>query len=203
MRLLAIISILICSFHSFAQTREELIEEFQRERAKMMQEIMKMFQDDFSGADSFFDDFDDMDMDTLFNNRSFTGGGANVSVEQKYEDDGSMTILITPKNENVSLDIQTTDNMITIKSETRVEQTDEQGTNRTKSYSRSSFTKSIGIPTGYVAQKPVPEGKSIKIVLSPKDQMKKIVVPKSTKKEKPKPKQEKIPIGKRPGEEML
>lgn len=199
MRIFTLLMTCIFSLSLFAQTREELIEEFRRERAKMMNEIMKMFQDDFSGSDTFFDD---MDMDSLFSDRSFMGGGQNVSVEQKYEKDGSISILITPKNENVSLDIQTTESMITIKSETKVEQVDDENGNTTKSYSMSSFSKSISIPSGYTAQKPVAAGKSLKIVLMPKSGMKNIITPKNSQKIAPK-KQEKVPVGKRPGEETL
>ena len=45
MKLITIFLILI-SFSSYAQTRDEIIEEFRKERSQMMKEIMKMFKDD-------------------------------------------------------------------------------------------------------------------------------------------------------------
>lgn len=182
----------LISNYSIAQTREEIIEEFKRERAIMMEEIQKIFAEEFSGADSFFGD---SDMDSLFDQRSITGGGNNISVEQKYEKDGSISILITPKNKNVNLDINTKNNMITIKSETKVEQVDEQSGNKSKSVSMSSFSKSISIPSGYKAKNPTQEGETIKIALIPQDKIKKLMVPKKE--------DSKVPIGKRPGEDTI
>jgi len=194
MKKLFFVFTVLFSLSVVAQTREELIEEFRKERAKMMEEIQKMFQDDFSGADSFFGD---SDMDSLFDQRSFSGGSSNVQVEQKYEKDGSIAIVITPQNENVQLDISTEGNKITIKSETKIEQEDTQGGSRSKSISMSSFSKTIGIPDGYKAQNPVQEGKSVKISLLPQDKIKNLMVPSKPKK------QDKIPVGKMPGEDTI
>ena len=188
MKPLILLFTLVLSLNVYSQTREELIEEFKRERAKMMKEIQKMFQDDFSGGDSFFDD---SDLDSLFDQRSFSGGSSNVKVEQKYEEDGSISILITPQNENVSLDISTKNNMITIKSEMTIEQKGK----RSKGISSSSFSKSVSIPSGYKAQNPTQVGKSIKIALIPQAKIKKLMVPKK--------KEGKIPVGKMPGEETI
>jgi HSP20 family molecular chaperone IbpA len=196
MKVLFILCTFILSLNVYAQSREEIIEEFMRERSKMMEEIQKMFQDDFSGGDSFFGD---SDIDSLFDQRSFSGGSSDVKVEQKYEEDGSISILITPQSKNVNLDINTKDNMVTIKGETQVVQEDEGSGSRSKVISKSSFSKSVSIPSGYKAQNPKQEGKSIKISLLPQDKIKKLMVPKS----KARKKIDKVPVGKLPGEETI
>lgn len=182
-----------------AQTREEIIEEFRRERAKMLEEIQKMFDEDLSGMGMGKGFFDDSEFDSLFQGRSFSAGGNNVKVEQEYEPDGTIGITITPQSKNVNLDIQTTDNMITIKSETKIEQVDETGQGTSKSFSSSSYSRSISIPSGYKAKPPKQEGESIKIVLAPQKKIKSVLRPAPQKKRK----DGKVPVGKRPGEDTL
>ena len=189
---------ILVSFQAFAQTREEIIEEFRRERAKMFQEIQKMFDEDLTDMGMGKGFFDDDDFDSFFGASSFSGGGNNVKVEQEYAPDGTMTVTIIPKNKNVNLDIQTTDNMITIKSETKIEQTDQSESGTSKSFSSSSFSRSVQIPSGYKAMPPKQEGESIKIVLAPQKKIKSAIRPIKQKK-----KSDKVPIGKRPGEDTL
>ena len=77
------------SICSYAQTREEMMEEFMRERNKMMKQMIQMFQDDFNNDDFFQDDFD-----PFGSNKSFKGIGSNVDIEEKYEKDGSISIKV-------------------------------------------------------------------------------------------------------------
>lgn len=186
----------IISLEAFGQkTHDELIQEFLEQRKQMMEKVMKAFDDD-----SFFDDdFDDSGLFDQIRKQGFKGfngfnsSGNNVKIVEKVEDDGSMSILITPKNESVKLDIETTDHFIKIKSEMMEKVENQQGKSFSSNISRSSFTQSIRIPNGFEAQNPTAQGKSIKIVLVPKDtSIIKSSYPKGKK-----------PIGKRPGEKAI
>ena len=158
---------------AFAQntprTQEELLEEFMQQRREMMKSMMDMMNEAFDE-----DDFFQMD-DSFGRPQGLRGSGQNVSVEEKYEDDGSISILIKPQSDNVNLDIQTKDNRITIKSEIRQEtKRDEASGSSFSSYSMSSSTKSIGIPEGYTAKSPEAVEGAIKISLVPNDKVKDI-----------------------------
>ena len=166
-----------------AQTRDEIIEEFKRERQKMMQEVLKMFES-HTMNDSFFD----MSID------SFGSSAGLVKVEKIQEEDGSISVFIKPKNKKTQLDIQTLKDRILIKSETKVEESGSSFQN----FSSSSYSQTIAIPQGYIAESPVPENDALKIVLRPASQIKK-----KNKVEKKKTKPELVPIGKSPGEETL
>ena len=193
MKLILGLLFILNSTLAFSQTREEMIEQFMRERKEMMKQMMKMFRDDFSGMDNFFED----DFDPFDSMKSFKGGGTNVEIEEKYEDDGSISIIITPKSENISLDIKTDNGMITIKSDmkTKIEE------NGSTSFSSSSYSRSIAIPQGYSAKAPVAAGKGLKISLVPNGKVKKIM---DSNKKRPKPSKDlKVPIGKQPGEDMI
>ncbi len=195
MKVLGSLLTLILCLNVHAQSRDEILEEFLKERKKMMESIMKMFEEDSHFGDSFFDD----DFDPFKGMKSFKGTGQKIDIEEKYEEDGSISILITPKQENMSLDIQTKDGFIIIKSETKVEEKNEQGGSTFKNYSMSSFSRSIAIPDGYSAKGPVAEGKSLKISLVPSSEVKKIM-------QKPDPSKTndgKMPIMKRAGEETI
>jgi HSP20 family molecular chaperone IbpA len=188
--------LILNSFSSYAQkSHDELIQEFLNQRQQMMEEVMKAFDDD-----SFFDDdFDDKSIFDQIQKQGFKdfGGlsrtGRNVKVEEKIESDGTINILITPVNENVKLDIETTDSLIKIKSETMDKVENKNQGNISKSISRSSYTQSIAIPSGFNAQGPTQTGKTIKISLVPSKASSKVFYPKVKK-------ENKKPIGKRVGE---
>jgi HSP20 family molecular chaperone IbpA len=187
----------VFSFNAYTQTREELIEEFMKERRKMMKQMVQMFQDDFN-QDDFFKD----DIAPFGKQKSYKSSGSSVEIQEKYEEDGSISIIIIPKRENMALDIQTKDGMITIKSEMKVEEESQTGKKSFKTYSSSSFSRSISIPSGYKAKTPKAEGKGIKISLVSTKKVKSILKKanqKPTKKFHPK----RIPIGKQPGEEAI
>lgn len=178
-------ALLLISFSSFSQTRDEIIEEFRQERSKMMKEIMKMFKDD----DFMQDDFFGSDMHPFDNiERLKKIGGENIAIEERSEKDGSISIIITPKSKDISIDISTENNLITIKTETRVEETTKDKDNSLTSMSSSRSQRSIAIPNGFKALGPQKEGKGIKISLVPvKSKVKKIY-------------KDKFPIKKRAGE---
>lgn len=199
MKTLFLIFILLISSSVFAQkSHDELLQDFLKQRKAMMEQMMKAFNDD----DFFKDDFDDDGMfEALKQNglqgfRNFHSQGGNVKIEEKAQQDGSIDVLITPQNENIKLDIQTKNNMITVKSETmeKVENQD-QGGNSSSSMSRSSTSQMVRIPNGFTAQNPVQEGKTIKISLIPESGKKSIIktnYPKGVK-----------PIGKAHGEDTI
>ena len=175
MRLLIFIFTLILSLNVFAQTNDnadKVVQQFLEQRKKMMEEIMKAFEEDdfFKGRDLFDDKmFDQIRKHGFKGFEGFNAGGNNVQVEEKVEKDGSISVIITPKNKNIKLDIKTTNNHIVIKSEMMadIENKNEQGTSR--SYSRSSYSQTIAIPTGFDAKDPVKKGESIVISLVPKE----------------------------------
>lgn len=166
----ALFTLIFLSFYSlgFSQTQEEILKQFQEERKQMMKQMMKIFQDDF-GKDSFFDD----DFDPFKGARkSKFSGGENVEISEDVKDNGDIHILITPKNKNLNLDIQTSADAITIKSEMKVEEKNNEGGNSFSSFSSSSYTQTIGIPHGYKVKSSNAEGKGFKIILSADKNMK-------------------------------
>lgn len=180
MKFLLILSFLISST-LFAQTREELIEEYRREHLKMMQEIVKMFNEDAVVGDDFFGDIDP------FTNieRLRAARGENVTIEEKQLENGFIEITIIPKDKNTALDISTDNGMLTVKSEQRVEEEQE----GSKSMSMSSFTRTISIPSGYSASAPEAVDKGVKITLKPNTELK-----------EQRKKRDKFPVKKNPDE---
>lgn len=152
------------------KSHDELIQEFIQQRQKMMEDMMKAFDDDDFFKDDFGDDriFQQLKKHGIGGFGGFKTRGENVSIEEKVKDDGSIDVVITPMNENVNLNIETKDNRITIKSETRIEEETDNNGSLSKSYSSSSFSRSVGIPAGYRAQDPKQVEKSIVITLIPK-----------------------------------
>ncbi len=151
---------------ALSQTREEILKDFMEQRKKMMESMMDLMND------SFEQDFFDMD-DSFGRLQGFKGVGNNVSVEEKYEQDGTISILIKPENENVNLDIKTSEDRITIKSEIREEVKNEKSGTTSSQFSMSSSTKSIGIPKGYSAGSPEAIDGMVKISLKPSKELKK------------------------------
>jgi HSP20 family molecular chaperone IbpA len=198
MKFILIISLLFVSTICQAQTREEILEEFRKERQEMMSEILEIFQSDSMGEAFFDDDMNPFDNIKKLRDRS------NVTVEEKHEDNGSISVLITPKSDQIELDIQTKHNMITIKSETKIEEESLSGGSSFKNVSSSSYSQSISIPQGYIAESPVTDGRGLKIVLRPAG-LKKLNAP--VKVEASIKNQESgmklVPIGKIPGEEVI
>ena len=166
-----LLSLLITSQSLWAQkSHDEILQEFLKQRQKMMEEMMRAFDDD-----DFFKD-NDFGGDKVFQQLkkhgiggfgSFKTEGQNVSVEEKIKKDGSIDIIITPKNENINLNIETKNNRITIKSEMRVDEESENAGNVSRSLRSSSFSRSVSIPIGYIAQDPKQVEKSIVITLIP------------------------------------
>lgn len=152
-------------------SHDEIIQKFLEQRKRMMEDIMKAFDDDEFFKDDFFKDdmFESLRQHGLGAFKGFYGGGNNISVEEKMEKDGSITVTITPKNKDINLDIVTGEDRITIKSETKVEEESEQGQAKSKSISMRSFTRTVAIPEGYSAKTPKQDGDSIVISLVPKE----------------------------------
>ena len=165
MKFIMILIIFIASLSLFAQTREELLQDFMQQREQMMKQMMDLFNESFE--DDFFDT-----KDPFGQIESFKGQGSNVSIEETYEKDGSISILIKPQNPNVSLDIKTSEQRITISSQIKQETTTYEAGNTYKSMSMSSFSRSIGIPQGYTAKSPEAIDGGVKISLVPSDRVK-------------------------------
>lgn len=160
------------SFAQQADDADKIVQQFLEQRKKMMEEIMKAFDDDdfFKSENDAFDDkmFDQIRKHGFRGFQGFSSNGNNVKVEERVEKDGSISVIITPKNEKIKLDIKTTKGQILIKSEmmSDVENKNEQGSSR--SYSKSSYSQTIQIPNGFEAQSPKAKDKSIIITLIPK-----------------------------------
>ena len=181
---------------SFAQTRDEMIKNFMEQRKQMMKQMIQMFQDDFSNDSFFNDDFDPFS--GMGQMKSFNKQGNSVEIKEEYKKDGTIEYTVIPKDKNMTLDIQTTDSSITIKTETKVEQVDEQNGNQVKSYSSSSSSQIINAPEGYTVKKPENSSDGVKITLVPTGKVQKVInAPKIDKKKKL------MPIGKMPGEETI
>jgi HSP20 family molecular chaperone IbpA len=205
MKLYLLVSIILTANLCHAQTREEILEEFRKERQEMMSEILGMFQSDSFG-DSFFGD----DEANPFDNIKKLRNRSNVTVEERHEDNGNISVLITPKSDKIELDIQTKNNMITIKSETKIEEESSSGGNSFKNISSSSFSQSISIPQGYIAESPIASGKGLQITLRPRGSRSERAMNEKPKDDEPvstvgvkKRKIKLVPIGKTPGEEVI
>ena len=103
--LLTVLSLSFLSLSGYGQSRDEIIEDFIEQRKKMMEQMIEMFHDDFNGDSFFQDDFDPFD--SFSNMKSFSGVGSQIKIEEKYEEDGTISLIITPQKDNLSLDIKT------------------------------------------------------------------------------------------------
>jgi hypothetical protein len=189
MKILTCVLLALISFSALAQkSHEQMIQEFLNQRKQMMKDVMKAFDDD-SFFDDDFDDsslFDQISKQGLSGFNGFNTRGKNIKIVEKINNDGTIIILITPANDKVKLDIETTVSFINIKSE--------QLNKTSSSHSQSSYSQSISIPRGFKAQAPSQEGKTIKIALVPTKSKSKIFYPKVKDNSNIKP------IGKRKGE---
>tara|TARA_Y100000385_G_scaffold265208_1_gene299288 strand:+ start:254 stop:880 length:627 start_codon:yes stop_codon:yes gene_type:complete len=173
-----LILLIISSFfvlQSFAQQPDDadkIVQQFLEQRKKMMEEVMKAFDDDefFKRGDDSFDDkmFDQIRKHGFRGFQGFSSSGNNVKVEERVEKDGSISVIITPKNEKIKLDIKSTKDQIVIKSEMMSDVENKNAQVTTKSYSKSSYSQTIRIPNGFEAQSPKAKDKSIIIKLTPK-----------------------------------
>jgi HSP20 family molecular chaperone IbpA len=137
----------------------------------MMEEIMKAFDDDGFMKDDAFDDkmFDQLRKHGLGGFHGFNSTGHNVKVEEHVEKDGTISVIITPQNKNLKVDIKTTENQIVITSEMMEEVENENKQGRTRSYSKSSSSQTVRIPQGYTAKNPTSKDGSVIISLVPKE----------------------------------
>lgn len=189
MKLIFVLFLSVMTLNSYSQnkTHSEMLEDFLQQRKKMMEEMMKAFEDD----DFFKDDFLG---DSFRNLKGFSGMGEKIKIEQNQKSDGKIEVVITPLQENIDMDIQTENNYITIKTKTRIEEKKEDGDSFFSSHSMSSSSRSIRIPDGYKASVPEAKGKSLLITLTPSAEMKKIVLPDSNGR---------VPVQKRVGEKSI
>ena len=111
---LVILAVLITSFNTYSQDDEtdKIVQQFLNQRKVMIEEIMDAFDDDVFLKNRFTDD-------TLFDALRKKGFSAlpnsrhsndNVKVEEKAQKDGSILVIITPKNKKIKLDIKTDNN---------------------------------------------------------------------------------------------
>jgi HSP20 family molecular chaperone IbpA len=199
-----IVSLLLSPVTLAQKDHDQIIQDFLKQRKKMMEEIMKAFDED-----KFFKDFDDdffnddifekMRKHGLGSMPGFRGGSQNVNVQEIIEEDGTISIIIKPTNENMKLDVQTTESQIIINAETLMEEKNEGQQGNTSSFFKSSFSRTIAIPQGYVAQAPTVVEGGMKIRLVPRD---KNFLKKKSIKGKKKGGDMK-PVGKQPGEETI
>lgn len=183
------------SLSSFAQqNHDEMIQRFLEQRKKMMEEIMKSFNEDSLLGDDFFgDDFFEEFKKHGFNGaKGFSHTGRLVSVEEKVNNDGSIDIIIKPKDKNIKLDIQTTDDSIQIKGESFVSEENQNSNQQSRSMFKSTFSRTIPIPSSHKAKSPkeIKDGLKITLVPKNKDYLKKN-------------KDGKTPVGKLPGQETI
>lgn len=195
------------------KTHDEILQQFLEQRKRMMEEIMKSFDNNiFDNDDKFFkdlnDNFDKAFDDDVFKRLrkkgfgsipGFEHSGQSISIEEKVSDDGSILIIIKPKSKDMKLDIQTTDEQIIIKAESVVKEDSEMQQGKAHTFFQSSTSRSVSIPQGYKAlpAEAVEGGLQIRLVHKDKSYFKQ-----GTGKV-PRLKKDKIPVGKRAGEETI
>ena len=133
MRTVILFISLIYSVQGFSQTRTEIMEELKKDRAEMLREISKIFADDSFIQSQLFADV--------------KRAPKPVVIEEKQNNDGSVDLVITPKNKDVSLDISTNNKTIVIKWDYKKK--------------NSSGSQSFYIPEGYIANAPISKGKAL------------------------------------------
>jgi len=147
----------------FAQkNHDEILRDILKQRQQMIEEMMKAFDDDFFKADDSF--FDQNMFGQIF---EFQSGNEGVKVERLVLEDGSIELHITPKNKNVSFEIETKDKQVIIKGKTIVKEENKDNKGRSTSTFSSTFQKSYSIPYGYKAQNPVKRGDTIVLKMIP------------------------------------
>lgn len=175
---------------SFGQSREELLDQFIQMRKQMLEEVQKIFDEDLSTDNFFSDNFKG------FNGfKSFSSGGQNLNIEEKYLENGKIVYLITPKNKNISFEITTDNGQIQISSEMAKKEDSSSQFGQSQFFSMSKSQRSIAIPEGYKVIGPEKEGDAVKITLVPETTQHQIV--------KPKKDSNRIPISKVPGEQTI
>lgn len=184
--------LLILSLSAFSQSRDDLIKQFRRDHMQMMKQMMDLFQDDFS--DDFFKD----DIDPFGGlGKLRSSGGQVVTIDEQVKENGDVHIFIKPKKKDIKLEIETTDNMISVKSDMKVEETTKDGDQSFKSYSSSSYQRSIQIPQGYKISSSTAKKDGYEIVLSPSGKIKNLMKPQKNKAS------DKAPVGRQEDEEMI
>lgn len=146
----------------FAQKdQNSIIRDFLRQRQQMIKEMEKAFDSDVFG--------NSMD-DSINESMSFGNNNDAVKVERISNEDGTIDLKIIPKSKDINFDIETKNNMVTIKGKSKVEEekVDEKGNKSTRQF-ESSFQKSYSIPFGYDAKPATQVGKAVVIKLVPKN----------------------------------
>jgi HSP20 family molecular chaperone IbpA len=184
------------SFNLWAQKdHDQIIRDFLEQRRRMMEEMMKHFNDDFFNND----DFDKMGGEKFF---GLSSGSQGVRVERRTEKDGSIVLEIIPESKDVQFEINTDNQNVTIKGKVsnKVDSKSQTG-GKSQSVFESSFQQSYSIPYGYKALNPEQKGDSIILKLVPSKDAKKLPQMKSIN---PAPKKEEsedlIPIDPNPGD---
>lgn len=179
MKMIVSLLLLGCPIINFSQdhdqlTKQQIWDQFRQDRRAVMQQVLKLFNDDFEDDD-------------------FYKGDQSVEVLEELQDNGDIHIKIIPKSKNIQLDIQSSGNSITIKSDTKVEEETKKGNSRFQSFSSHSFQRSIGIPSGYkiASSKQIDKGWLFVLVA---DQKFKKTLPKKSRR---------IPVDKKDGEEII
>ena len=197
MKGLFVLSLMLLCQLTWSQSREDLLKQFHEQRKEMLNQIQKMFHDSFMDDPFFNDDFDPFG--GLKQMRSAQGD--NVKISEEYKENGEIHIKVMPQSKSVKLEIETDDNSIVIKSETKVEEETKEEGSAFKSYSSSSYRRSIPVPNGYK----VKESKQIKegwlFVLASDGSIPKIAPRKKIG--KPKPGSDKTPLGPQEGETII
>lgn len=120
--------------HSYAQTREDFIENFMKERKEMMKKMDEMVKSAMNDNDSF--DYESK---------------SSVNINQIKENDGTISIYIGPTNKNVDLKIKSTDSLIKVTTRSNFREQKGESSSRSVFSSSSSSSQIISIPDGFKA----------------------------------------------------
>jgi HSP20 family molecular chaperone IbpA len=138
---------------------QDMMDRFMEHRRRMMEEMEKMFEDDFF-KDDFFSGPDAIIGDMGMKSRS------NIEITEEHKENGDYIVYVKPLDKNIKLDIKTEKNLITISGE-QVSDQEITGETSSRSFMKSSFSRSIMVPQGYTVTGPTQEGERIKFVMKP------------------------------------
>ena len=150
--------------------RDKMIQEFMRDRRKMMDQMLQAFGEDDFFADDFGADRDDDFFKGILGSRFQSTSGLGVSlvnIKRIQKDNGEIEIYLKPKDKSITMEFETTTSAIIVKAKqgSKVENNNKLGIQ--SSMSQSQFTRSISIPLGFKASAAKALGDRVLIVLKP------------------------------------
>ena len=152
----------------FAQSnsQDDMMKEFIKSRQRMMNEMIKAFDEESFTSDYMSEDFLKDILGYKFN-ENFGESESMVGIKQVQKTDGSVDLFLKPRDQSVSMDIDTQESVIIIKAVQKSEVKNESKKQVTRKISRGEYSQSITIPFGFTASSPKVVDGRVKITLTP------------------------------------